>query len=418
MPASKTGATATGFAAAFGLTLSLFALWGMGQQLCGVLLPQIAGPLKLKGLELGYSQNVSSVIYMLGAIPAAFYAMRLGYKAAIQFGLGCIVLGCFALYPTVSLHAHGYFLVAMTTMALGWVFLDVAANPLAARLGPEKTFVWRLNVAQAVYPLGTIAVLVLEKWLIGTHEIAGTKFTISAAHPYVLLGAAVLVIAWLFEDRRFPPVASERASGGEGAGLRSLLTDRKILFAMAAQAVGIVILITNGAIGGKYLVAAFHANDSSPLANVFFWAAVIFAAGRFAGCALMRFISPVRLLAVFGIAGIACSLIAATGWTLISGLAVLANQFAASIMWPTILGLAIRRKGPLMKLATALVCMGGAAGANLYQLALAVWPPLNADAGMLLPALCFAVIVAFAYARSRWDAKVDAPAPRPVPQPA
>ncbi len=416
MSTSKTVSSATGFKTAFVLTLSLFALWGMGQQLCGVLLPQIAGPLHLQGFEQGVANNASSVVYMLCAIPAAIYATRLGYKAAILCGLGCVTLGCFTLYPAVELQAHGYFVIAIITMSLGWVFLDVAANPLAASIGPDNKFVWRLNVAQAVYPVGTIAAIVLEKWLPGVHVAAfGAKFTFSAADPYILLGAGVVLIAYLLEAKRFPPVAVERSSGGEGKALRTLLSDRTILFAMAAQGVGIMILIINGAMGARYLGAAFHTDSIGPLGNVFFWAALIFAAGRFAGCFLMRYIAPGRLLIIFAIAGIACSLAAAMGWTMVSGFAILANQFFAAILWPTILGLAICGRAPLMKLATALVCMGSAAGGIAFQLMITAWPSLPTQAGMVIMALCFAAVFGFAHACG-WDVKAIAGLALPEPQ--
>jgi FHS family L-fucose permease-like MFS transporter len=401
MLTSKTVSSATGYKTAFVLTLSLFALWGMGQQLYGVLLPKIAGPLHLQGFEEEVAKNASSVVYMLCAIPAAIYATRLGYKAAILCGLGCVTFGYVMLYPAVVLQAHGHFLIAIITMSLGWVFLDVAANPLAASIGTDDKFVWRLNVAQAVYPIGTIVAIVFEKWLPGIQVAAfGARFMFSAADPYILLGAGVLVIAYLFEAKRFPQVAIERSSGGEGKALRSLLSDRTILFAMAAQGVGIMILIANGAIGGRYLAAAFHADSIGPLGNVFFWAALVFAAGRIAGCFLMRFIAPRQLLIIFAVAGVACSLAAAMGWTTISGFAILANQFFASILWPTILGLTICGRGPLMKLATALVCMGSAAGGIVFQLLFMAWPSLPTQAGMVLMALCFAAEFGFAHACS------------------
>ena len=396
---SKTVSGATSYKTAFVLTLSLFALWGMGQQLYGVMLPQIAGPLHLQGFEAAVVINSSSVVYMLCAIPAAIYATRLGYKTAILCGLGCVTFGYVTLIPAVELHAHSYFLIAIVTMSLGWVFLDVAANPLAASIGPEDKFVRRLNVAQAVYPVGTIAAIVLSKWLPGIQVAAfGAKFTFSAADPYILLGAGVLVIAYLLEAKPFPPVAVERRSGGESKALRTLLSDRTILFAMAAQGFGIMILITNGAIGGRYLAAAFHADSIGPLGNVFFWAALAFAAGRFAGCFLMRFIAPGRLLIMFAVAGIACSLAAAIGWTMVSGFAVLAIQFFAAILWPTILGLAICGRGPLMKMATALVCMGSAAGGLAFQLMFTAWPSFPTQAGMVIVALCFAAVFGFARA--------------------
>jgi FHS family L-fucose permease-like MFS transporter len=416
MSTSKTGSAVSGFTAALVLTLSLFALWGMGQQLSGVLLPKIAEPLHLKGYEVTLSQYIAGIVYVICALPAAFYATRLGYKAAVLFGLGCITLGCFTLYSTLAIHAHDYFFLAATIMALGWVFLDVAANPLAASLGPDDKFVWRINLAQAIFPVGTIVAIISEKWLLGPHEIWGARFTLSAAHPLALLGAGVWLIAWVFDEKRFPAVAIERAPLDMGGTLRSLLSDWGILLAMAAQGAGIIILIANGSIGGHYLVAAFGVDEVGPLGNVFFWAALIFAAGRLVGCGLMRFVSPARLLAIFAIAGCACSLIAAMGSILISGVAVLAIQFFASIIWPTILGLAIRGRGPMMKVATALVCMGGAIGANLYVLMFLVSPSLPGKMGMLLPTVCFVAIAGFALVFRRQNTTAPAGAVAPEPQ--
>lgn len=392
-------AAVASFAVAFVLTISLFAIWGMGQQLSGMLLPQIAGPLHLQGIELTISQNVTNVVYMLCAIPAAFYATRLGYKAAILCALSCIVLGCFTLYPTVVSQAHSLFLLAMTSMAIGWVFLDIAANPLAASLGSEANAVRNLNIAQAAYPLGTLLAIVYEKWLLNKQiAIAGMEITFSIALPYILLGIGVMLIAYLFEDKRFPAVANERHSGGEGVALKTLLTDRPVLIAMAAQGFAILVLITNGVAGERILAAAFDVDVPGPLSNVVLWSTLAFAAGRLCASALMCAIPPERLLALFAIAGLACSLLATSGWITLAGWAVLANQFFAALAWPTVLGLAIRGKGPLMKMATALVCMGGAIGCNIFALAVTAWPSFASQLGMLLPALCFAAIFGFALA--------------------
>ena len=60
-----------------------------------------------------------------------------------------------------------------------------------------------------------------------------------------------------------------------------------------------------------------------------------------------------------------------------------------------------------MKLATALVCMGGAINANLYNLLITALPSLPAQAGMLIPAMCFVAVCGFARASS-WDVKAAA----------
>jgi len=380
----------------------------MGQCLYFDLLPQITGPLHLKGLEAELFWRISGIVYLIFALPAAFYGRRFGYKAAIMFGLGCLSVGCFTFYPAVTIHAHAYFFIAVAAMALGWIFLEVSANPLAASLGPDETFVWRLNFAQTIYPLGTMAAVFFAQWLPREHTaVLGEKLTFLLSNPYILLGGGVLLIAYLFEEKRFPPVAIERTSGGEGAALRTLLSDRLVLFAMAAQGIGIIILVTSSAemIGGRYLNAAFHLQLPAPLNDVYVWTAVVFAVGRLVGSTLMRFIAPRRLLAAFAIGGCVCSLVAAVGWTMLSGITVMANQFFASIMWPTILGIAIRGKGSLIRPATALVCIGGALAGEGFPLLMTAWPTVTAQLGMIIPAVCFTAIFGFACFCGRRDAK-------------
>ena len=394
------------FTAAFALTVSLFALWGMGHRLYDMLLPQLAGASHLQSYYLALAQSLTGVVYFFGAIPAAFYARRFGAKAAILFGLGCICIGSFTLYPAAEIHTHGAFLFAVAVITCGWIFLEVAANPLAASLGPDETFVQRLNFAQAFHPLGALAGIYVGQWLVAADMVVPhAKASYSIAHPYIVLGAIVLLIAFLFEEFRFPQQASVRIKGGEGRALRTLVTQPLFLLAIAAQFFSVVILVSNGVAGGKLIGDAFHHYPPGTIGDVFLWAAVIFAVGRFAGCALMRFISPARLLAIFACGGIACSLIAAAGGTTTAAIAVLANQFFASIVWPTVLGLGIRGSGSLMKPGTALICMGGAAGGIAYQLMSATWPFPSAHLAILVPAFSFAFVLGFALAHRRAGAR-------------
>lgn len=399
MSTVKSPFAVTGTRTALALTLSLFVIWGMGQHYYYTMMPQLVGHVHLQGLALYASQYIPTLASLVAAVPGAIYARRLGYKAAVLLGLGCISMGCFTLYPAVAMNAYGYYFAAAATLAIGWVVLEVAANPMAASLGPEEGFVWRLNLAQAMYPIGSMLAIFVGYWLLGTYLFqAGTHFVFSLVNPYIVLGAGVFIIAYWLEDTPFPGSATARNSGGELAALRVLITDRFVLCAMVAQGLGITILIVDGlrAVGGKYLMAAFHLHLPGPLSEVYFWAAVAFAVGRFAGCALMRRIKPERLLAVFALAGVGTSLLALAGWPLVSGFAVLANQFFASILWPTILGLAIRGRGPQMPLATALVCIGSAVGGGLAQVLFANWNAAAVSAGMLIPAVCFLGIFGFA----------------------
>lgn len=397
MRGSRHTKAAGAFTAAFALTVTLFALWGMGHRLHETLSPQFATLFHLTVYEQAFTRSIFNTVYFVCAIPAAYYAFRLGYKAAILFGLGVICVGAFVLYPAAETQMFGYYLLATTVLSSGWVFLEVAANPLIASLGPEKTFVWRLNLAQAFYPLGSLAGVVAGHWLLSTHQaVPGAKSDIAIVHPYILLGAGVLVLAYLFEETRFPPMANERQRDGMGAALRRLLTSPMFLFAIAAQFFAVMVLAASRNIAGAALDAVLPSQMTGLLRDGMIWALCIFAAGRFAGCAVMRFVDPARLLALFSAGGIVAALIAAFSSGPVAIAAALVAVFLVSISWPTVLGLAIQGSGILMKPATALICMGGAAGGGVYYMMCTVWPVLTTTAGMLLPALSFAAVLAFA----------------------
>lgn len=397
---------ASGFTVAFVLTVSLFALWGMGHQIYESLMPQFAAAFHLQNYQRALTQIIYDIVYFVGAIPAAFYARRFGYKAAILFGLGCICIGAFTLYPAAEMHILTYFVLAVAVMACGWIFLEVAANPLVACLGPDKTFVWRLNLAQAFYPLGALAGVVTGRWMLATNlALPGAKSASAITHPYILLGAAVLLLTFLFEEARFPPVGNERIRGGSRAALSSLLSRPMFLFAIAAQFFSVMALAGTWSVSGQFIGPAFPHRPDGIFSSAFLWALTIFAAGRFAGTAMMRVIDPARLLAIFSGGGIVASLIAAGTGGMTAAMAFLASSFFVSITWPTVLGLAIRGTGPQMKPGTAFICMGGAAGGIAYQLIRTTWPFPSAHYAIVVPAVSFAVVLAYALAARRAAAK-------------
>ncbi len=399
-----TGPQAANFTTAFILTVSLFALWGLGHRLYDSLMPQFAGVFHLDAFERALTDSTYSIVYFVAAIPAALYARRFGYKAAILFGLGSFCVGAFLLYPAAETRIFDYFLFALVIMSCGWLLLEIAANPLAASLGPVETSVQRLNLAQAFFPLGSLAGLYIGRWLITTHLALPTGGPgNSIVHPYIVIGAGILILAYLVGEVRFPAVASERVKGLRSVGgeMRTLLTRPLFLFAIVAQFFSVVALAGTWSIGGRFVANAFPGMPQTALDDVFVVTLAVYGAGRFVGSALMCRIAPDRLLALFAGAAIFLAGVATLSGGPLGAIAVLASSFFLSIMWPTILGLAIRGRGPLMKLGTALICMGGAIGGFAYQMASVAWTFPAVHFAMVLPLVSYGVILAFAHASEK-----------------
>lgn len=387
----------TNFTWAYVVTLSLFVLWGAGHRLYDTLGSQFTNIAHLDTALDVLMRSAYSTVYMLCAIPAALYSLRFGYKAAILFGLGCIVIGCFTFYPAAELGEASYLIVSTLVLAVGWIFLEVAANPLIASMGPPQTFVWRLNLAQAFYPVGSLIGVVMGHWMVDTHLVTpNSKASIAIGHPYILLGAGVLLLAFLIEEIPFPPIASERIRGSLRSGFRGLLRQRAFLAALGAQFFGVVALSGTWFLTLTLFKAALPERPYALYTDRLVWVMLAFLAGRAAGCVLMRYVRPSVVLVAFSAWGIVASLAATATSGLTAALAMLTASFFISIAWPTVVALGIEDKGEKMKLAAALMIVAGALGGVGFQTVRGLLP----DGSMLIAAVTligFAVVLAFAW---------------------
>ncbi|GAA0531662.1 FHS family L-fucose permease-like MFS transporter [Rhizomicrobium palustre] len=348
---------------AFLLTASLVAVWGVGHRLYDGMMPLFVGVLQLSPLQRMAAESIYSFVYLIGAIPAAIYARRFGYKAAILLGMGCVAAGAFTFYPAAETKAFSLLLAAVLTTAIGWVALETAANPLFVAFGSPERGVFRLNLAQCLYPLGAIIGIFASNWITRQGIVlpqAGAHLAI--AHPYIVVGGFVLIGAFLIEENEFPAVARERAPGYAAIFTEAarLLKNKLILFAILAEAASVIGM---GALWSSPMRFGYILPQDCWFATHSFMASMIlFALGRFAGTALMWKLRPTRVLGGFMALAVLAAVLAALSQGTAQGVAGFALSFLLSITWPTILGMALEGRGVEMKTITGLVATGGALG--------------------------------------------------------
>ena len=102
------------------------------------------------------TQIVSFLANGLLSLPAAWLCSRIGSVDTILASLGLMVLGCLAVVFSTDASAFAPILAALFVLAAGFTGLQVAANPLAAELGPPQRSHFRLNFAQAFNSLGVV----------------------------------------------------------------------------------------------------------------------------------------------------------------------------------------------------------------------------------------------------------------------
>ncbi|HSI17542.1 MAG TPA: L-fucose:H+ symporter permease [Sphingomonas sp.] len=402
------------------LVIGLFFLWGVANNLNDVLIAHFRRVFALGDFQSGLVQSAFYLGYFCFAIPAALFMQRFGYKAAVILGLGLFGVGALLFWPASTALSYAFFLLALFVIASGLAFLETAANPMVAELGPAESAEQRLNFAQAFNPLGSITGVTLGALLIlpGADGPAAAQAVIADAQavrlPYLLIAAVVLGWAALLAATRFPAKALRMQSTGPGsiAGYRALLGRPRYLFGVAAQFfyVGAQVGVWSYLI--RYVGVALPDFGQRNAAWLLTASLALFMVGRFVGSALLARISGARLMLGFAVVdALLCLLASATGGP-VGVTALVATSFFMSIMYPTIFVLTLRDLGPLTKSGASLVVMAIIGGAVITALmGLASDAAGTIRAAMAVPAICFAVVALFA--RMHMGDRIASEATRP-----
>ncbi|MGE7206799.1 L-fucose:H+ symporter permease [Sphingomonas sp. NPDC019816] len=394
------------------ITVSLFFLWGMANNLNDILIAQFRKAFTLSDFETSFVQQVFYLGYFLLAVPASVVMRRYGYKAAIVLGLLLYGTGALLFYPAAAASVYQLFLLGLFVIAAGLAFLETSANPLMGELGDPAGATRRLNWAQAANPLGALTGILVGRYFIlsGIEHDERALATMDAAArnafyraevqaiapPYVVIAIVVLLFALAAALVAFPanaPASDDQARDGR---FTDVFRRPRLIAAVVAQFfyVGAQVGVWSYTI--RYAQANVGLNERGG-ADALLLSLALFAAGRFLGSALMARLAPVRLLLIF--AGISIALVAvaalAGGW--LGLIALVAASFFMSIQFPTIFALGIEGLGPLRRAGASLIVMAIIGGAGLTALMGLVSDLAGITNAMLVPVVSFAVVAAFAW---------------------
>ena len=204
----------------FILVTSLFFLWGISNNLTGILIPHLRKALLLTNTQSTFVDTAVYLAYFLAAIPAGSIINKYGYKIGIIAGLLVFSLGAFLFVHAANTRTFEIFLLGLFIIGCGLTILETAANPYATKLGNPEGATTRLNLAQSFNGLaaflapmiGTLFILSgkeytteqlslmpeVEKIAYLTAEAASVKM------PYIILGIFLLVLAIIFMVLKFP----------------------------------------------------------------------------------------------------------------------------------------------------------------------------------------------------------------------
>jgi MFS transporter, FHS family, L-fucose permease len=404
---------------ALALIVGLFFLWGVANNLNDILIKQFKNAFALSDFQAGLVQSAFYLGYFLLAIPAGMFMRRFGFKGAILVGLVLYAIGALLFYPAASLQTYPIFLIGLFVIASGLSFLETSANPLVTVLGPADGAARRLNFAQSFNPLGSIAGVLIGRNFIfngvehtprqlsamtpGARHAYFVSQSLAVRIPYLVIALVVVAFAVAIALVRFPARGEDNADRSGGLRhLGRLLRNRHFLAAVGAQFfyVGAQVGVWSYLI--RYCQGTVPGTPERRAADFLTASLVLFTVGRFAGTALMRYIAPARLLALFAAINVALCAIAVglPGTTGIWALVVV--SFFMSVMYPTIFALGVHGMADdERKLGASLLVMAIIGGAALTALTGAVSDMAGIARAMLVPLGCFAAVLLFALDRRR-----------------
>ncbi len=310
----------------FAMVTSLFLLWGFAHGLLDVLDKHFQNTLHVSKMQSGMVQFSLYIGYLAMATPAGLFMKRHGYKKGIILGLSLFALGAFLFYPAARLAAFIPFLMALFIIACGLSCLETAANPYTTVLGPPQGAARRINIAQSFNGLGWIlGPLMGGLFIFGATQSAGGGTFDSLITPYMLVGTVVVFVAILFAFTKLPVIKEENKEGiSENAPARELLKHPLFVWAVVAQFLYVaaqtgvnsffINYVTETMTGVQESVSGimqhlggfgrvFMPKNPEQAASLIlalggmgsFWV------GRLSGAWFMKYISPGKLLAIYGL---------------------------------------------------------------------------------------------------------------------
>jgi FHS family L-fucose permease-like MFS transporter len=371
----------------------------MSNSLNDVLIPKFRRTFMLGDFASSFVQFATFIGYFAFAIPASLFMQRFGYRAAVVMGLVLFGTGALLFWPAAQFGEYHFFLIALFVVASGLSFLETSANPMIAAMGPAENADQRLNFAQMFNPLGTIVgVFVGKELILSDHATSRAGELAAVKLPYLGIGGVVLLWALLVATAKFPPLATQRATGaGFRAGFSGLREYPHYWFGVLAQFAYVGAQVGVWSFVIRYTVFNAPGTAEKLAANNLLLTLTLFFAGRFAGTLLMSKVRPALLLGAFAAVDILLCVMAATAGGGVGLYALLATSFFMSIQFPTIFTISLRGLGEHTKAGSSFLVMAIVGGAVIPPMMGLVSDASSINLAMFVPAACFAVVAWFGF---------------------
>ncbi|MFM9935398.1 MAG: sugar MFS transporter [Novosphingobium sp.] len=395
--------------------MALFFLFGGITSLNDVIIPKLKDLFTLNYTQAMLVQFAFFMAYFVIGIPGAALVKRIGYMRGAVAGLLTMMTGCLLFIPASQSAAYPLFLFALFILASGVVIVQVVSNPLISLLGPARTASSRLTFAQAFNSLGTVlfpligASVILGKIkdikvdaLVGpaldAYRVTESRLVVNTYIGLAVSLALVAGVVWMNRNR----LKGERHEVSSLAASLALLGRARFAFGAACIFLYVGAEVSIGSVIVNYLsqpsvMGLTHEAAGGEIWKYWFGAMV----GRFIGSAVLRVLNPGMTLAACATGAILLLAVSTHTTGMVAAYSLLAIGLMNAIMFPTIFTLACEGLGERAADGSGIINVAIFGGA-VVPLATGAIADLTGSltTALVLPALCYAVIVSFGvYAR-------------------
>ena len=378
----------------FVLVTSLFALWGLANNMTDTLLAAFRKIMQMSDTQTSFIQMAFYGAYFCLALPAALFIRKHSYKSGVILGLCLYAAGAILFLPAANAASYAFYLIAIYIMAAGCSVLETTANPYIMSMGSPETATRRLNIAQSFNPIGSILGILVSKYFIlqdiSLYSVSGT---------YAAVGVVLIAIMVVMLFAKMPEGQDTATATGLGATFRRLFANKKYVGGVIAQFfyVGAQIGVWSFTIR---LVMKELGYVEAQAATLYLISIIGFSVSRFVYTWLMKYIEPQRLLVAGAILSTLSALVVVLtgGWVCVIAL-MLVSVFM-SLMFPTIYGIALGSVSQSehpddTKIGASGLIMAILGGALLTPIQGMVSDHSSINLSYLVPMVCFIVVTIY-----------------------
>lgn len=407
-----------GVKSAFVIVTCLFFAWGFITSLIDPLVAAVKGVFSLTDVEAQLSASAFFIAYGVMSFPAAVLLARKKAIPTILIALAMMIAGCMLMLLAANIAEYMVVLVGLFVLASGITVLQVAANPLAAALGPPERSHFRLTFSQAFNSFGTFIGPYLGSvlFLRGLEVREGTAVTDEARagslagidQAFFWIGGLILLIALLiWSGRRLiaaaaPPPPVETAQRGIVATFKEAVSSPWTLLGGVAIFLYVGAEVAIGTSMALFLqseaVWDIPLEQAGKMVSLYWGGAMV---GRLIGAGLLTRVPAPLLLAVFTAAACAMCLYVFAVGGVSAGYVALAIGLFNSIMFPVIFTITLERSTASNEATSGFLCFSIVGGAAIPPIVGFVSQQTSYVTAFIVPAACYAVLLVFSLASAR-----------------